>query len=318
LAEDVVNFQVGPEDRGQRLDRYLTAGLSQFTRSALGRMIAEGRVIVDGVPAPKAGFTLEDGMRIDVHIPPAVSEELGPESIPIEVLHEDEEIVVVNKPAGLVVHPGHGRPDGTLVNALLGLGITLAPRGGARRPGIVHRLDHGTSGLLIVAKTDAAHSALSTAFAERRVRKTYIALVWGHPDPADGTIDRSIGRSRANPVKMTVHARRGREATTHYRTREDLPAFSLLDVFPETGRTHQIRVHLQSINHAIVGDARYGGRAWKGVQDPIKRNALKQFDRLALHAAGLVFEHPSTAKTLSLETPVPEKFEDLLQALRRS
>ncbi len=228
--------------------------------------------------------------------------------------------MVVDKPIRLVVHPGHGQPDGTLINGLLGMGIPLAPAGGARRPGVVHRLDRDTSGVLVVAKTDAAHRRLSRAFAERRVRKRYRTLVWGRPDPADGTIDRGIGRSRNNPTKMAVQGTRGqrRAALTHYKTVESLPGFALLEIDLETGRTHQIRVHLQSIRHPVVGDERYGGRPWRGIQDPLKRAAVKKFEGLALHAFELRFDHPCSGEPCTFASPMPERFKRLLESLRGS
>jgi 23S rRNA pseudouridine1911/1915/1917 synthase len=218
----------------------------------------------------------------------------------------------------MVVHSGAGCDEGTLVNALLGRGTTLAPAGGVERPGIVHRLDRGTSGLMVVTKTDRAHRALAAAFAERAVRKRYLALVWGRPDPPEGTVERPIGRSRTNPTKMTVGASRGRRrsAVSHYATRESLPGFALLDVEPLTGRTHQIRVHLQSIHHPIVGDERYGGRSWRGVLDPIKRKALREFDRLALHAAALAFRHPTSGRALRFTARRDAQIEALLAVLR--
>jgi len=256
-------------------------------------------------------------MRIEVSFPAAVCATPGAEAIPLEIVYEDDELIVVNKPSGLVVHPGHGRRDGTLVNALLGRRTTLSTLGGPARPGIVHRLDRETSGLLVVAKTDTAHVALSRAFAMRQVRKHYAALVWGHPDPADGVIETPIGRSRSNPILMSIHGRGSREASTHYSTSEQLRGFSHLTLQPTTGRTHQLRVHLKSIRKPIVGDARYGGRLWKGVQDPRKRRALSSFDRLALHATGLAFEHPVADRQLEFAIPLPDEFEVLLSALRR-
>jgi 23S rRNA pseudouridine1911/1915/1917 synthase len=236
----------------------------------------------------------------------------------VDVVHEDEHLLVVLKPAGLVVHPGHGRRSGTLVNALLGRGTPLAPAGGTERPGIVHRLDRETSGLLVVAKTDEAHRALAASFARREIRKTYLALVWGHPDPAAGTIDRGIGRSRSDRKKMVVGARRSRSAVTSYRTIERLPGFALLEVDLVTGRTHQIRVHLESLRHPVVGDTRYGGRSARGLRDPALRAAILGFHRLALHAARLAFTHPTTGKPIALEAPLPGEFQALLEVLRRS
>jgi 23S rRNA pseudouridine1911/1915/1917 synthase len=307
-----------PEDAaGSRLDRHLADALAGHTRSALRRLILEGRVTVNGMPASKSGVALEEGMTIAVRLPPPRDDRPRAEAIPLDVVHEDDALLVVDKPAGLVVHPGHGRRDGTLVNALLGRGTRLSPRGAPDRPGIVHRLDRETSGLLVVAKTEAAHAALSDAFSRRAIRKRYEALVWGHPEPAEGVIEKRIGRSRSNPVKMTIRGRGSREALTRYVVRERLPGFALLTLHPETGRTHQIRVHLQSIHHSIVGDARYGGRMWKGVQDAGKRKVLRDFDRLALHASQIAFEHPGTGCEVTFSAPLPESFETLLEVLRR-
>ncbi len=316
-AGQIVRLDVPAAETGRRLDRYLAGALTGHSRSAFGRLIREGRVAIDGVAASKPGIALDAGMQIEVSFPAAPSETPGAEAIPLEIVYEDDELLVVNKPGGLVVHPGHGRPDGTLVNALLGRRTTLSTLGGPDRPGIVHRLDRETSGLLIVAKTDTAHGALSKAFATRKIRKRYEALVWGHPDPADGIIEKQIGRSRSNPVMMSIRGRGGREALTHYNTRERLTGFSQLTLRPTTGRTHQLRVHLKSIGHPIVGDARYGGRLWKGVLDPLKRKALKAFEQLALHAAGLAFENPVAGRSLEFEARLPDEFEALLRALRR-
>ena len=191
--------------------------------------------------------------------------------------------------------------------------------GGSERPGIVHRLDQGTSGALIVAKTDETYHRLSKMFARREVEKHYRALVWGRPAPPEGEIERPIGRSRSNPTQMSISGTRGkrRPALTIYRTEESLQGFALLAVRPHTGRTHQIRVHLQSVHHPIVGDTRYGGRPWRGVQDPLKRKALREFERLALHASDLRFVHPQTGCTLSLHAPMPADFRSLMTVLRQ-
>jgi len=313
-----VSFEVPAEAEGTRLDRYLVVRLGVATRSALRRWIAEGRVTVNGTPAAKAGLALHPGMRIEVDVPAPRTPIPAPEPIPLDVVYEDDALLVIDKPAGLVVHPGHGQRAGTLVNALLGRGTRLAPAGGPERPGIVHRLDAGTSGVMVVAKTDPAYHGLTRAFARREVDKRYLALVWGHPDPPQGTIERSIGRSRTQPIKMAVrHARGVRPAVSGYRTIESMPGFALLEVTPRTGRTHQIRVHLQSIHHPLVGDERYGGRAWRGVQDSQKRTALRDFDRLALHAAELAFTHPTRGQRVRFTRPLPARFERLLEVLRR-
>jgi 23S rRNA pseudouridine1911/1915/1917 synthase len=318
MSGERLRFDTPDEAAGQRLDRFLSEQLAGTTRSALRRMIQGGRVQIDGNPVTKPGSALRGGMRIELTLPDPPSETPEPEEIPLRVLHEDDHLVVVDKAAGMVVHPTHVRRRGTVVNALLARGTTLAPTGGPDRPGIVHRLDRGTSGLLLVAKTEQAHMELARAFAERRVAKRYTALVWGHPEPAAGRIERSIGRSRAHPHKMAVRGTRGRTrmAVTEYDTLEAMPGFALVDVRPETGRTHQIRVHMQSIHHPLVGDDRYGGRAWRGVQDPLKRKALRQFDRLGLHAVELALKHPVTDEPLRFRAPLPDEFDSLLQALR--
>ncbi len=315
---ETLRLEVGLDSAGQRLDRFLSEQLPDRSRSMLTRWIHDGLVTVDGTAAGKPGTAIRAGSRIVVTVPPPPAGTPLPQAIEIPIVHQDDDLVVVDKPVDLVVHPGHGQPDGTLINGLLGLGIPLAPAGGAQRPGVVHRLDRDTSGLLVVAKTDVAHRGLSRAFAGRLVRKRYRALVWGRPDPETATIDRTIGRSRSNPTKMAVQGTRGtrRAARTHYTTAEALPGFALLDIDLETGRTHQIRVHLQSIRHPVVGDERYGGRSWRGIQDPLKRNAVKRFEGLALHAAELGFDHPVTGRACSFESPLPPRITDLLNVLR--
>jgi 23S rRNA pseudouridine1911/1915/1917 synthase len=319
MSHDRLRFEVPEAAAGRRLDRFLGEQAEGRSRSALRRLILDGRVQIDGLVVKKPSHALRPGTRIVVDLPPSPPPGPLPESIHLELLHEDPHLVVVLKPAGMVVHPGHGRASGTLVNALLGRDILLSPTGAPDRPGIVHRLDKGTSGVVVVAKSAEAHAGLAAAFAERRVTKQYRALVWGHPKPASGSIERSIGRSRSQPLKMAVRGTRGRTrvAETRYETKEILPGFALLDLWPRTGRTHQIRVHLQSIHHPIVGDEQYGGRAWRGVQDPLKRKAIREFDRLALHAADLSFSHPVTGVDLRFHAPLPPEFEALLRALRR-
>jgi len=318
MNDPTLVFRVTDDASGQRLDRYLQSLVPDRTRSTLTRWIKQRRVDVDGVPAAKPGLELREGMELRVRIPPPAESSPAPESIPIGLLYEDEALAVVDKPAGMVVHPGHGNASGTLVNALLGRGIALASAPGPDRPGIVHRLDAGTSGVLVVAKTDEAHRRLASAFARRSIDKRYMALVWGRPREEQATIRRSIGRSREDRVKMTTggSAGRRREAISEYRTLELLPGFTLLEVHPRTGRTHQIRVHMQSIHHPIVGDDRYGGRPWRGVQDPKKRKALREFDRLALHAIDLEFDHPTSGERVAFHAPLPADLQQLFSILR--
>lgn len=311
-----VRLPVPEEAAGTRLDRFLSVAMESWTRSAIRRLIDAGRVRIDGKPAHKAGMALRAGMSVEVQTPPPGPTTLEPESIPVQVVHEDSDLAVIDKPAGLVVHPGHGHETGTLVHALLGLGMALAPAGGSRRPGIVHRLDRETSGLLVVAKSDAAHHGLARAFATRQVSKTYLALVWGRPAPAAGRIDRSIGRSPSDRTRMTVHARHGRAATTVYRTIERLRGATLVEIDLVTGRTHQIRVHFSSLGHPVVGDSRYGGRPWKRLPPGRVRDGIRGSARIALHAARLSFRHPVSDQILEFRSPAPPDFDALVDAFR--
>ena len=309
------------EDEGVRLDHWLARHFPERTRSQLRRWIDVGRVQVDGAAPLKAGMPLRPGMEIAVEAMDAADDSAAPrpESIPLEVLFEDDDLIVIDKAPGMIVHPGHGQPEGSLVAALLGRGTPLPQTGAPLRPGIVHRLDQGTSGVIVVAKTDPAHHGLAEAFAQRQVRKRYLAITVGRPSLDEGTVERSIGRSRTHPLKMTVQGYRGtgRPAVSHYRIAEVMPGFALVEVRPETGRTHQIRVHLQSIGHPIVGDELYGGPVWKGVQDPLRRKAIRELTRVALHAAGLQFAHPLHGRMMRFSAPLPDDLESLLAALRQ-
>jgi 23S rRNA pseudouridine1911/1915/1917 synthase len=317
MSSRSIRLDVPDGAEGVRLDAFLAAAHPGPSRSAWKRIIEDGRVAVDGRAAAKPGLTLKPGMAITATIPDAEPSTLTGEDIPLTLVHEDEHLAVVIKPAGLVVHPGHGVRRGTLVHALLGRGVPLAPAGGTDRPGIVHRLDKDTSGLLLVAKTDAAHRRLASMFADREIRKTYLALVWGRPKPAAGRIDDAIGRSRRDPTKMTVRAPRSRQATTLYETVEALPGATLLSIGLVTGRTHQIRVHFAARRHPVVGDTRYGGAPWKLLRDPARRAVFSSFPRLALHAAELALTHPITGAPLSFSAPLPDDVARLLDALRR-
>ena len=310
-----IRLDVPAEAAGERLDAFLAAAHPGKSRSVWKRFIEDGRVAVDGHKAAKAGFALKPGMAIEATIPEAPPSRLEGEDIPIAFVYEDEHLAVVMKPAGLVVHPGHGARRGTLVHALLGRGVPLAPAGGPERPGIVHRLDKDTSGLLLIAKTDAAHRGLQTMFARREIAKTYLALVWGRPQPPAGRIDDAIGRSRRDPTKMTVRAPHSREATTIYRTIQSLPGATLLEIDLVTGRTHQIRVHFAARRHPVVGDTRYGGAPWKALRDPERRALFASFQRLALHATKLAFTHPITRQPMSFSAPLQDDVAALVEAL---
>jgi 23S rRNA pseudouridine1911/1915/1917 synthase len=291
---------------GQRLD-LVVAELAGASRAATARWIEAGRVLVDGRARPKS-HRLEGGERLrweplEAQAPP----ELVPERLPLEVRFEDEHLLVVAKPAGLVVHPAAGHPSGTLVNALLGRDDPrLSSAGGTVRPGIVHRLDKDTSGLLLVAKHDRAHAALARDLAARRIQRRYLALVQGHLDP-EGTVDAPIGRHPRDRKRMAV-VPGGRRAVSHWRVLERLTGLDLLEVRLETGRTHQIRVHLSSLGHPVAGDRTYGA-------DP-RLAARLGLERPFLHAWRLEFDHPVTRERIELEEPLPPDLEAALALAR--
>ena len=318
MSGAVLRLDVGAEAAGQRLDAFLAQRASALTRSGWKRRIEGGAVSIDGRVAEKASLPLKAGMSVRAEIPEPPPAAIAGEAIPLTIVYEDPHLAVVDKPAGLVTHPGHGRTTGTLVHALVGRGMRLAPAGGALRPGIVHRLDKDTSGLVLVAKTDAAHRALVGAFARREVKKTYDALVWGRPSPATGRIDEAIGRSRADRTRMAVRGASARAATTLYRTVETLPSCTRLEVDLVTGRTHQIRVHFASRKHPVLGDARYGGMPWRHLRDATRREAIGSLGRLALHARAIALAHPITGAPLSLVAPFPDALAALMPALRRA
>jgi len=302
----MVSFVVGEDEAGLRLDLALAAACGQ-PRSQVRRWIEAGRVRVAGRPA-RASQKVAAGDLLEAEPPAPVRCELDPEAIALDLLHEDADLVVVDKPPGLVVHPGPGHPGGTLVNALLHHCRDLSGVGGVLRPGIVHRLDRGTSGVLVAAKTDAAHRGLAEQFRDHAVERVYRALVRGAPGEDDGVVDRPVGRHRRDRKRMSVASPRGRAARTRWRVLRRFRAStaSWLEVRPETGRTHQIRVHLASAGIPVVGDPVYGRRA---------RGTL--LDRPALHAAVLGFRHPRTGEWLRFEAPLPEDLARVLESLER-
>ncbi|HEX4051304.1 MAG TPA: 23S rRNA pseudouridine(1911/1915/1917) synthase RluD [Steroidobacteraceae bacterium] len=302
---------------GQRLDQALAAALPQYSRARLQRWIREGAVRLagtaaapDSAAAPRARDRVRGGERIEVRaeFPPGSSVEA--ESLPLQIVHEDEALLVLNKPAGLVVHPGAGNRSHTLQNALLAHDEQLAR---VPRAGLVHRLDKETSGLLIVARTPQSHTRLVAALAARQITRDYVALVWGRP-VAGGRIEQAIGRDPRARTRMAV-SRAGRAAVTHYRIEERFAAHTLLRVRLETGRTHQIRVHLAHIGLPIVGDPVYGGRR-RRLANGLLNDILQGFQRQALHAARLSLAHPMTGRLQSFEAPVPTDLAALLSALR--
>jgi 23S rRNA pseudouridine1911/1915/1917 synthase len=256
------------------------------------------------------------GQIVEVDVPAPTPSEPGPEAIALSIVYEDHHLVVLDKPAGLVVHPGAGNASGTLVNALLHHVHDLSGVGGVLRPGIVHRLDRGTSGLMVVAKHDAAHRSLAGQFASRSVGKEYLAVVQGVPSRPAGTIEAAIGRDPRQRKKMSVQARRGRPARSTWELVEALDGAALLRVRIHTGRTHQVRVHLASIGHPVAGDATYGGRRIPGSRRLESREALLRMGRPALHAAGLAFEHPESGERLAFTSALPSDMAELLETLR--
>jgi 23S rRNA pseudouridine1911/1915/1917 synthase len=308
---NVIQLSVGDDGDGIRLDRFLASVLPEHSRSQIQRLIKEGRVTVGG-RAAKSNHPVRTGERIELAIPEPVEPVPRPEDLDLPVLYQDPDIIVVDKPAGMVVHPAAGHASGTLVNALLHHADNLSGIGGERRPGIVHRLDRGTSGLMVVAKTDAAHQELARQFHDREVEKQYIALVWGHVQ-AGRRIDAPIGRDPANRKRMSARARRAREAVTRIARAEPLgPALTLVQVAIHTGRTHQIRVHLSAIGHPVVGDALYGG-VHRRVPGDLR--AVTHLARPFLHAARLVFKHPSDGRRMEFESELPADLQQVLDEL---
>lgn len=300
-----------------RLDAYLVGEFRDLSRARIQALIREGHVLMNGEPGVKASHKVPSGAQLEIEIPPPEPHRLDPENIPLDVRFEDEHLLVVNKPQGMVVHPGAGNREGTLVAALLyHCRDQLSGIGGVERPGIVHRLDKDTSGLLIVAKSDLAHRRLSEALKARRIQRRYLAIVKGVPSNGKGTIDAPIGRHPTHRTAMAV-VEGGREAVTHFTVREVLEVAALLEVRLETGRTHQIRVHLNHIGIPVLGDPTYGrGRLPGRGNQPKKIEAETLIARQALHAYRLGFEHPVTKAACEFEVEPPKDFLDALEDLR--
>jgi 23S rRNA pseudouridine1911/1915/1917 synthase len=307
-----VEVEVADEHDGLRLDQFLAAVLPGRSRSHIQRLIREGLVDTGGRQM-RPSAPVRAGQRVAVDIPAPVPAVPQPQALPLPILYDDPHLVVVNKPAGMVVHPAAGHAEGTLVNALLHHVKDLSGIGGELRPGIVHRLDRGTSGVMVVAKTDQAHDELARQFHDREVEKEYIALVWGVVQ-AGRRIDAPIGRDPRDRQKMSTRARRARTAVTRVTAAEHLRGVSLLHVAIATGRTHQIRVHLSAIGHAIVGDAVYGGLRR---QLPAHLRALGTLDRPFLHAARVAFTHPADGARVEFAAPLPSDLQRLIHELRR-
>ena len=301
-----------------RLDKYLAEELELISRSKIKKSILGSNVLVNG-DSVKPSFKLSGGETIQVELPQPEPMELEAEPIALDIIHEDNEIIVLNKPAGLVVHPGAGNRNGTLVNRLIHHFDQLSSLSGRFRPGIVHRLDKDTSGIMVVAKNDIAHTNLSEQFSQREVKKTYLALVWGVPDNDEGTIDSPIIRHPKERTLFTV-GEGGRSATTDYRLLEPFEHLSLLELSPRSGRTHQLRVHLAAIGHPIFSDDSYGGGAGKakGYLPEVSRllsSLVRKLGRQALHALSLEFRHPSNRELQSHIAPIPQDLAAVLHAL---
>jgi 23S rRNA pseudouridine1911/1915/1917 synthase len=310
-----LTFSVTEEQAGERLDAFLATQIEGWSRSRLQRLIEDAEVLVNG-RFVKPSYKLHANDEIEVELTPPPSTHFAPEDLPLEVVYEDEDLIVVNKPAGMVAHPAAGVASGTLANALAFHFQKLSRSGGDARPGIVHRLDKGTSGLLVVAKTESAHENLSDQFRAREVFKSYMALVHGQVERDSGRIDQPIARDPSHRTRMAI-VRGGRPALSIYRIRERFDRFTLLDVELKTGRTHQIRVHLAWLKHPVVGDSTYGSGRDKTVTEPKVRSEIARLGRQFLHAERLGFRHPGTQQQMLFNAPLPPEVQRFLNALRR-
>lgn len=308
---------VSASDAGARLDAFIARALPEISRSRAKRLIDEGFVLVGGAPA-KAAREVAAGERIAVEIPPPKEPSAKPQDISLDILYEDTDLIVINKPAGMVVHPAAGHPSGTLVNALLAHCGDLSGIGGELKAGIVHRLDAGTSGAIVAAKNDPAHRALAAQFKARTVGKIYGALVFGAMRAEAGQFDQPIGRSRGDRKRMSAHTRRGRDSLTEWRIAERFGnALSWIEVRLRTGRMHQIRVHFAEAGHPLVGDPLYGGvKKAKRLPPGPMREIVEAFPRPALHASRLAIDHPRTGERMEFMAPLPEDITELLNRLR--
>lgn len=303
---ETIRLTVTSEEAGQRADSLLARRLEGLTRSAAARLLEEGRVTDRGRPAAK-NLRVQPGQVLEVQLPEPEEPEARPQNIPLDVVYEDQDVIVVNKPTGMVVHPAPGHPDGTLVNALLyHCGESLSGIGGQKRPGIVHRIDRDTSGLIIAAKNDRAHLSLAAQLQDHSLSRVYEAVAVGGLREDCGTVDAPIGRHPVDRKRMAVDRQNGREAVTHWRVLARYPGFTHVECRLETGRTHQIRVHLASIGHPLLGDVVYGSKK------PVPGLAGQ-----CLHARRLRFTHPSTGQLVELECPLPGWFQDVLDRLSR-
>ncbi|HPZ64315.1 MAG TPA: RluA family pseudouridine synthase [Bacillota bacterium] len=308
MTEKYYELTAGAGEAGSRLDLFIAAKIPSLSRARAQKLILAGAVEVEGRPCLDKNYRLQAGERIRVALPPEPPPPPPPQPIPLEIIYEDRDLLVVNKPRGMVVHPAPGHSEDTLVNALLYRCPELSGAGGESRPGIVHRLDKDTSGLLLVAKNDFTHQALAAQLKSRQVRREYLALVHGHVQPAEGSIDAPIGRHPRHRQRMAV-VPEGRPAVTHYRVLAYIGPYSWLRVRLESGRTHQVRVHLAHLGHPVVGDPVYGPRDQS-------RLPLELRNRQTLHARRISFQHPRTGETMCFTAPLPEEIRRGLRRLR--
>ncbi len=311
-----LTFTVSPEEISRRLDIYLRDRLPELTRSSIKNLLEKGRILVNG-SALKAGYRVKAGDRIEVFLPEPEPVAVEPEPIPLEIIHEDDDIVVINKPPFIAVHPGAGRRKATLVSALLHHTERLSNVGGPLRPGIVHRLDKDTSGVMVVARTNPAHLALSRQFKDHTTKKTYVAVVWGVVKRDEGTIDLVIGRDSAHRKRFSTRTKKGRKAVTRFRVLERFQGFTLLELMPLTGRTHQLRVHLCQTGHPIVGDPLYGRRTPSKRLPTTVREALGGIRRQLLHALTLGFVHPGENRYVEYRAEIPGDIKTFIEILRK-
>jgi 23S rRNA pseudouridine1911/1915/1917 synthase len=319
FEEKTYEITVPLDKKKDRLDKFLANNMPSVTRSKLKRLIDEDRIAVDGV-CQKAGYIIRPNEKIVVTFPPQREAGLEPENIPLDIVYEDNSVIVVNKPPGMVVHPACNNWNGTLVNALLYHCNSLSDVGGETRPGLVHRLDKDTSGLLVVAKDDVSHVKLAKQLSARKMEREYRAIVWGHFKRSKGTVDAALARSPKDYQKIIIHPD-GKHAVTHYEVLEELPLMSYVKLNLETGRTHQIRVHMTHLGHPVFSDSAYGGRGkllagLNHSRSYFMTQLLHQVKRQMLHAKTLAFIHPETNELQRHDSPIPDDMAELLEILR--
>lgn len=316
MDNSTLSLSVPADADGDRLDRFLTPRVGDHSRSQIARWIRDGRATVDGRVA-RASTTVREGQIVELDVPPPAPTVLVPEPIELEVVYEDADVVVLDKPAGLVVHPGSGRDTGTLVHGLLHRYGVLSPLGAPVRPGIVHRLDAGTSGLMVVARTERAHLSLAKQFSDHSTGRVYVALVWDHGLPDAGTISTPYGRHTRDRKKFSGRVISGKQAVTHYEVTDRRAGTARVELRLETGRTHQIRVHLSEAGHPLVGDPTYGRR--RRIERPVALRMLGfelGLARAALHARHLAFDHPVTGERVAFDAPVPLDLQTVFEVMR--